>query len=128
MKGDNGVNTPQLNVSNTPPHPAYSRSGRPLCRTANKSTYVESDNGESDISDDVPKVNNRVNLSEPSSSGPSAEQIGAQNKRTVSPVFGVKLNKVYKGSSSPSYSVSSSGSSTYWPQQSDSDSEATFDD
>ena len=68
-----------------------------------------------------------MNLSKLSSSGLSAEWIAAQNKRTVSPVFGVKPNKVYKCSSSPSYSVSSSISSTYRPQQSDSDSEATFD-
>ena len=126
-KGDNSDNTPQSDVSNIPLHPTYSRSGRPLHKTANKSIYVESDNGESDISDDVLKVGNRVNLSKPSSSWPSAEQIAAQNKRTVSPVFGIKPNKVYKHPSSPSYSVSSSGLSTYRPEQSDSDLEATFD-
>ena len=89
--------------------------------------YVESDSGESDINDDTTKAGNRVNLSKPSLSGPSAERIAAQNKRTVSPVLGVKPNKVYKLSSSPSYSISSSGLSTYRPELSDSDSEATFD-
>ena len=45
----------------------------------------------------------------------------------MSPILGVKPNKVYKHSCSLNYSISSSGSSTYWPEQSDSDSEATFD-
>ena len=72
-------------------------------------------------------MGNRTNPSKLSSTGPSATRIAAQNKGTVSAVFGVKPNKGYKCSSSPTYSISSSGASTCHSEHIDSDSEATFD-
>ena len=72
-KWDNIGNTNQADVASSAPCRAYLKTGRPLQRAAKKSMYVESDSGESDINDDATKAGNRVNLSKPSSSGPSAE-------------------------------------------------------
>ena len=62
-KGDNVYSTLHQSVTNSLPHPAYSRTGRPLCRAATKSTYVDSYYADSDMSDDVPKVCNKTNPS-----------------------------------------------------------------
>ena len=73
----------------------------------------------------VPKVDNRTPRSKPSSSGPSASRIAAQNKKTVAPEFGVKASNVYKWSDSPTYSITSSGASECHSDHDDSD--ATFE-
>ena len=105
--------------------------GRPLRQAATKSTYADSDDVDNGASIAVPKVGNRAHhskpSSKPSSSGPSASRIAAQNKRTVSPEFGLKSNKVYKCLNSPTYSISSSGASVCCSEHSESDSDATFD-
>ena len=105
--------------------------GRPLRQAATKSTYADSDDVDNGASIAVPKVGNRAHhskpSSKPSSSGPSASRIAAQNKRTVSPEFGLKSNKVYKRLNSPTYSISSSGASVCCSEHSESDSDATFD-
>ena len=64
-----------------PPHTAYSKTGRPLRTAASKQTYVDSEDSDSDVSTTVPKVDNRIPHSKPSSSGPSASRIAAQNKK-----------------------------------------------
>ena len=74
----------------------------------------------------VPKVGNRIRRSKPSSAGPSASRIAAQNERTVSPEYGLKSNKVYKYSSGPTYSISSRGASVCCSEHNESDSDATF--
>ena len=127
LKGDNARSTSNPSDTNSSPHPAYLRTGRPLRRAATKSTYVDSDDTDSVMSDDVLKVCNKTNPSKPSASGPSATWMAEQNKRTLSPIFGVKPNKVYKCSSSPTYSISSSGASICCSEHNDSDSDATFD-
>ena len=72
---------------------------------------MDSEDSDSDVSAVVPKVDNRTPHSKPSSSGPSASRIAAQNKKTVTPEFGVKASNVYKWSDSPTYSITSSGAS-----------------
>ena len=76
----------------------------------------------------VPKADNKIPRSKPSSSGPSASRIAAQNKRTVTPKFGLKASNVYKQSDSPTYSITSSGASEcYSNHEDDTDSDATFE-
>ena len=89
---------------------------------------MESEDSDSDMSAVVPKVDNRTPHSKPSSSGPSASRIVAQNKKTVTPEFGVKASNVYKWSDSPTYSITSSGvSECYSDHDEDDDSDATFE-
>ena len=105
VKGDNkgtATNTnneqsPQAHTSRQPiPSTAYSRSGRPLQKTASRQTYVDPEDSDSDVSVVVLKADNKTPRSKPSSSGPSASRIAAQNKKTVAPEFGLKASKVYK--------------------------------
>ena len=49
----------------TPPHTAYSKSGRPLRKAASKQTYVDSEDSDSDMSEVVLKVDNRTSRSKP---------------------------------------------------------------
>ena len=53
----------------------------------------------------------------------------AQNKKTVTPEFGLKASKVYKRSNSPTstYSITSSGTSECHSDHDDDDSDVTFD-
>ena len=89
---------------------------------------MDSEDSDSDVSAVVPKVDNRIPRSKPSSSGPSASRIAAQNKKTVAPEFGVKASNVYKWSDSPTYSITSSGvSECYSDHDEDDDSDATFE-
>ena len=123
MKGDNKENV-LIQTNDTPSsQPVVSRSGRLLHRTVTKPTYVDAVDILSD--DEVQKVDNKRNLSKPSS---SASRIAAQKRRTVSPTLGVKPKTGYKCSASLSYSISSSGVSTCCSQHTDndSDSDATF--
>ena len=126
-KGDNTDIATDSDVKKSPPHMAYSRTGRPLRTAASKPTYVDFDENDSDANTAVPKVDNRTPHSKPSSSGPSASRIAAQNKRTVTPEFGLKPNKVYKHSNSPTYSISSSSASECHSEHHENDSDATFD-
>ena len=76
----------------------------------------------------VPKVAIKTPRSKPSSSGPSASRIAAQNKKTVTPEFGLKASNVYKRSDSPTYSITSSGASEcYSDHDENTDSDATFE-
>ena len=129
MKGDNEDNISTQTNDIPSLQPSVSRSGRPLHRTMVKPTYMESDAADSSSDDEVLKVDNKRNLSKPSSSGPSTSRIAAQKRRMVSPRLGVKPKRVYKWSASPTYSISSSGASTFRSQHSDndSDSDVTFD-
>ena len=95
---------------------------------ASRQTYVDSKDSNSDVSVVVPKVNNRTPHSKPSSSGPSAPRIVAQNKKTVKPEFGLKASNVYKRSDSPTYSITSSGvSECHSDHDGDDDSDVTFE-
>ena len=118
VKGDNNgiasnTNTeqsPEAHTSRQPvPRTAYSRLGRPLRTTASRQKYADPEDSDSDAV--VPKVDNKTPRSKPSSSGPSASRIAAQNKKTVAPEFGLKASNVYKRSDSPTYSITSSGAS-----------------
>ena len=136
-KGDNkgtASNTsteqsPQAHTSRQPvPRTAYSRLGRPLRTTASRQTYADPEDSDSDVSAVVPKVDNKTPRSKPSSSGPSASRIVAQNKNTVAPEFGLKASNVYKWSDSPTYLItSSSASECYSDHDEDTDSDATFE-
>ena len=104
-KGDNNgtasnTNTeqsPQAHTSRQPvPCTVYSRSGRPLQTTASRQTYADSEDSDSDVNAVVPKADNKTPRSKPSSSGPSASRIAAQNKKTITPEFGLKASNVYK--------------------------------
>ena len=89
---------------------------------------MDSEDSDSDVSAVVPKVDNRTPHSKPSSSGPSASRIAAQNKKTVTPEFGVKASNVYKWSDSPTYSITSSGASEcHSDNDKGDDSDATFE-
>ena len=93
----NAEQSPQAHASCQPiPHTVYSRSGRPLRKTASRQTYADPEDSDSDASAVVPKVDNKTPRSKPSSSGPSASRIAAQNKKTVAPEFGLKASNVYK--------------------------------
>ena len=127
VKGDNTEDAGNTNYTESPSHPVLSQSGRPLRCAAAKSVYMDPESDGSCSDESVVRRGNKHNLSKPSSSGPSVERIATQNKRTESPVLGIKPSKVYKHSSSPSYSISSSGSSTYHPDLSDNYSDATFE-
>ena len=105
VKGDNNCATSSTNTEQTPeahtscqpvPRTAYSRSGRPLQATASKQTYVDLEDSDSDMDAVVLKTDNKTPRSKPSSSGPSASRIAAQNKKTVAPEVGLKASKVYK--------------------------------
>ena len=110
------------------PHTAYSRLGRPLRTTASRQTYVDPEDSDSDVSAVVLKADNKTPHSKPSSSGPSASRIAAQNKNTVAPEFGLKASNMYKWSDSPTYSITSSGASEcYSDHDEDNDSDATFE-
>ena len=138
-KGDNNCTTSTTNTEQSPeahrscqtvPRTAYSRSGRPLRATASRQTYVDLEDSDSDMDAVVLKVDNERPRSKPSSSGPSASRIAAQNKKTVTPEFGLKANKVYKRSDSPTYSITSSGASECYSDHDvddDTDSDATFE-
>ena len=89
-KGDNkgtasntsAEQSPQVHTSCQPlPHTAYSRSGRPLQTTVSRQMYVDPEDSDSDVSAVVPKADNKTPHSKPSSSGPSASKIVAQNKK-----------------------------------------------
>ena len=89
---------------------------------------MDSEDSGSDVSAVVPKVDNRTPRSKPSSSGPSASRIAAQNKKTVTPEFGMKASNVYKWSDSPTYLITSSGASEcHSDHDEDDDSDATFE-
>ena len=88
---------------------------------------MDSEDSDSDMSATVPKVDNRTPCSKPSSSGPSASRIAAQNKKTVTPEVGLKASKVYKRSSSPTYLITSSGASECHSDHDEDDSDITFD-
>ena len=89
---------------------------------------MDSEDSDSDVSAVVLKVDNRTPHSKPSSSGPSASRIAAQNKKTVAPEFGMKASNVYKWSDRPTYSITSSGASEcYSDHDEDDDSDATFE-
>ena len=88
---------------------------------------MDSEDSDSDVSVVVPKVDNRTPHSKPSSSGPSASRIAAQNKKTVTPEFGLKVSKVYKRSDSPTYLITSSGASECHSDHDEDDSDATFE-
>ena len=76
----------------------------------------------------VPKADNKTPRSKPSSSGPSASRIAAQNKKTIAPEFGLHTGKVYKRSDSPAYSITSSGASEcHSDHDEDTDSDAMFE-
>ena len=136
-KGDNkgtasntsAEQSPQAHTSHQPiPCTAYSRSGRPLRTTVSRQTYVDPEDSDSDVSAVVPKADNKTPHSKPSSSGPSASRIAAQNKKTVAPEFGLKASNVYKRSDSPTYSITSSGASEcYSDHDEDTDSDVTFE-
>ena len=132
-KGDNTGTASNTNDEQPPPppplipHTAYSKTGRPLQTTASKQTYVDSEDSDSDVSTVVLKVDNRTPRSKPSSSGPSASRIATQNKKTVTPEFGLKASKVYKRSDSPTYSIKSSGASKGHSDHDEDNSDATFD-
>ena len=87
VKGDNTGTASNSDDEQSPlpppplPHTAYSKTGRPLQTAASKQTYVDSEDSDSDMSAVVPKVDNRTPHSKPSSSGPSASRIAAQNKK-----------------------------------------------
>ena len=128
------MNTEQAPVAHTSHRPipctAYSRSGRPLRAAASRQKYVDLEDSDSDIDVADLKVDNKLPQSKPSSSGPSASRIAAQNKKTVAPEFGLKASKVYKGSESPTYSITSSGTSECYSDHNvddDTDSNATFE-
>ena len=131
-KGDNTGAASNTDDKQPPPPPAYPshsllQTGRPLCTAASIQTYVDSEDSDSDVSVVVPKVDNRTPCSKPSSSGPSALRIVAQNKKTVTPEFGLKASKVYKRSDSPTYSITSSGVSECHSDHDEDDSDATFE-
>ena len=93
----NAEQSPQAHTSHQPvPRTVYSRSGRPLQTTASRQTYVDPEDSDSDASAVVPKADNKTPQSKPSSSGPSASRIAAQNKKTVAPEFGLKASNMYK--------------------------------
>ena len=105
VKGDNNGTASNMNTEQSPeahtsrqpvPCTAYSRLGRPLRTTASRPTYADPEDSDSDVDAVVPKVDNKTPQSKPSSSGPSASRIAAQNKKTVAPEFGLKANNVYK--------------------------------
>ena len=111
-KGDNNCTTststtnteqsPDAHTSCQPiPHTPYSRLGRPLRAAASRQKYVDFEDSNSDIDAADLKVDNKPLRSKPSSSGPSASRIAAQNKKNVAPEFGLKASKVYKRSDSP---------------------------
>ena len=113
-KGDNNGTASITNTEQSPeahtscqpmPHTAYSRSGRPLRTTASRQTYADPEDSDSDVDAVVLRVDNKTPQSKPSSSGPSASRIAAQNKRTIAPEFGLKASNVYKQSDSPTYSI-----------------------
>ena len=90
--------------------------------------YVDPEDSDSDASVVVPKADNKTPQSKPSSSGPFASRIAAQNKKTVAPEFGLKASKVCKRSDSPTYSITTSGASECYPDHDeDTDSDATFE-
>ena len=136
-KGDNkgtasnmsAEQSPQAHISHQPiPCTAYSRLGRPLRTTASRQMYADLEDSDSDVSAVVPKADNKTPHSKPSSSGPSASRIAAQNKKTVAPEFGLKASNMYKRSDSPTYSITSSGASEcYSDHDEDTDSDATFE-
>ena len=102
--------------------------GRPIRTAASRQTYVDSGDSDSNVSVVVLKVDNRTPRSKPSSPGPSACRIAAQNKKTVTPEFGLKASNVYKWSDSPTYSITSSGASEcHSDHDEDDDSDATFE-
>ena len=125
----NNEQSPQANTSCQPiPSTAYSRSGRPLQKTASRQSYVDPEDSDSDASVVVPKADNKTPQSKPNSSGSSASRIAAQNKKTVTPEFGLKASKVYKQSDSPTYLITSSGASKcYSDHDEDTDPDATFE-
>ena len=136
-KGDNKGTASNMSAEKSPqahtpcqpiPHTAYSRSGRPLQTTVSRQTYADPEDSDSDVSAVVPKADNKTSHSKPSSSGPSASRIVAQNKKTVAPEFGLKASNVYKRSDSPTYSITSSGASEcYSDHDEDTNSDATFE-
>ena len=121
--------SPQAHTSREPvPCTTYSRSGRPLHTTASRQMYMDPADSDSDVSAVVPKADNKIPHLKPSSSGPSASRIAAQNKKTVAPEFGLKASNVYKRSDSPTYSITSSGASQcYSDHKEDTDSDATIE-
>ena len=133
VKGDNtGTVSNSDDEQSSPPLPpplltAYSKTGRPLQTAASKQTYVDSKDSDSDVSTTVQKVDNRTPCSKPSSKGPSASRIVAQNKKTVTPEFGLKASKVNKHSNSPTYSITSSGASECHSDHDEDNSDVTFD-
>ena len=89
---------------------------------------MDSEDSDSDVSVVVLKVDNRTPHSKPSSSGPSASRIVAQNKKTVTPEFGLKASNVYKRSDSPTYLITSSDASEcHSDHDEDDDHNATFE-
>ena len=87
---------------------------------------MDTEDSDSDVTTTVLKVDNRTPRSKPSSSGPSALRIVAQNQKTVTPEFGLKASKVYKHSNSPTYSITSSGASECHSDHDEDDSDVTF--
>ena len=136
-KGDNNGTASNTNTEQSPeahtsrqpmPCTAYSRSGTPLRTTASRQKYAGPEDSDSDVDAVVLKVDNKTPRSKPSSSGPSASRIAAQNKKTVAPEFGLKASNVYKRSDSPTYSITSSGASECYSDHDDNtDSDATFE-
>ena len=126
-KGDNTGAGSNSDVKQSPSCTAYSRSCRPLRTAASKPTYVDAEENDSDVSTAVLKGENRTSRSKPSSSGPSASRIAAQNKRTRTLEVGLKPSKVYKRSNSPTYSITSSGASECHSDHDENDSDVTFD-
>ena len=104
-KGDNNGTTSNTNTEQSPeahtsrqpvPHTAYSRSGRPLRTTASRPMYADPEDSDSDVDAVVLKVDNKRSRLKPIFLGPSASRIAAQNKKTVTPEFGLKASNVYK--------------------------------
>ena len=71
VKGDNKGTASNTNAEQSPqahaqasrqpiPHTAYSRSGRPLRKTASRQTYADPGDSDSDTSAVVPKVDNKT--------------------------------------------------------------------
>ena len=131
-KGDNNGTASNTNTEQSPeahtsrqpmPRTAYS-----LQTTASRQTYVDPEDSDSDVDAVVPKVDNKTPQSKPSSSGPSASRIAAQNKKTFGPEFGLKASHVYKRSDSSTYLITSSGASEcYSDHDDDTNSDATFE-